>query len=324
MTSYNGTPDELVDQFQQFYGRYYNDELGELAQNYPSERAFYVDWEDLYQYEADLADNLLSQGDTIREYAEEALAKYDLPVDLSFNQVEFRPTNISDDYTFSVGDYRTRHLGNLLAIEGRVVSCGEVKPLAEEAAFECPRCGTLTHLPQTGYDMRKPIECQACEREPDFNLNQDQSELVDYREFTLEATDSNLEDPPTLDAMVKRGLVDMVGPDDYLTAVGVYNAKSQNDSTVLETYVDVWNIEKDVNGKTDALSASELQAKITEYVEENEGGDSFGVPREDVVTDLGEKYSQRAQDIETQIDNLIEDESSAIDDMAGGKKLMHQ
>ncbi len=318
-------PEKPMDKFLQFYRRYYSDELGELAQKYPNEqRALYVDYPDIYQYDTDLADDLLTYGDTVREYAEEALAKYDLPVDLSFNQAEFRPTNLPEENQFDVGDYRTKHLGQLLAIKGKVVSCTEVKPFAEKAAFECPKCGTLNHIPQSGFDMREPPECMGCEQDPNFKLNQEQSELVDYREFTLQAVDSNLEDPPTLDAMVKNDLVDKVGPDDYLTAIGVYNAKEQNDSTVLDTYVDVWNIEKAVDGEADALSASDLREKITGYVEAEQGGGEFGVPKDDVFTHFSEEYGQRRKDIETQIENLVEDESSPIDEIAGGGKLMHQ
>ncbi len=322
-------PDELMPRFQQFYRRYYKDELGELAQRYPNEqRALYVDYRDLYQYDDDLADKLLSQGNQIREYAEEALAKYDLPVDISFNRAEFRPTNLTDENQFDVGDYRTKHLNSLLAIKGEVVACEEVKPFAEEAAFECQRCGTLTYIPQHGFDMQEPHECPGCEEDGPFNLNFDQSELVDFRQFTLEAVDSNLEDPPTLDASVKEDLVDKVGPGDYLTAVGVLEAKSEassgNKSTVLDYYVDVWNIEKAVDGEADALSASDLREKITEYVEAEQGGGEFGVSQDDVFAHFSAEYGQRRKDIETQIENLVEDDSSPIDEIAGGEKLMHQ
>jgi len=318
-------PDELLDQFLQFYRRYYSDDLGELAQRYPNEqRALYVDWDDLYQYDSGLADDLLRQGSTIREYAEEALAKYDLAIDLSFNRAEFRPTNIPEKNQFDVGDYRTKHLNSLLAIEGEVVACDEVKPFAEEAAFECPQCGTITYVPQSGFDMREPNECMGCEQTPDFQLNMDQSELVDFRQFTLEAVDSNLEEPPTLDASVKQDLVDNVGPGDYLTAVGVLKAKADSDSTVLDHYVDVWNIEKDVDGKADALSASDLREKIREYVKAHEGDGDFGVQRTGAKDDLAEEYGVRKQDIETQIETLVEDESEPIAEMAGGDKLLHQ
>jgi len=318
-------PDEIVDQFGQFYRRYYSDAIGDLAQNYPNEqRALYVDWNDLYQYDDGLADDLLSQGETIREYAEEALRLYDLPIDVSLGRAAFRPIDIPEKNQFSVGDYRTKHLGNLLAIKGEVVSCSEVKPFAEEAAFECPKCATLTYVPQSGFDMQDPHECMGCERQPNFKLNMSQSELVDYRQFTLEAVDSNLEEPPTLQASVKQDLVDAVGPGDYLTVVGILNAKSDADSTVLDHYVSVWNIEKDGGGKVDALSASDIREKITEYVKVHEGDGDFGTARTDVKDDLTDEYGARKQEIETQIETLVEDESAPIAEMAGGEKLLHQ
>lgn len=317
-------PDAPIDKFTQFYRRYYSDEIGELAQNYPGEIGLYVEYSDIYQYDSKLADDLLSQGDEIREYAEEGLRLYDLPVDVSLGQADFRPLNLPDSQTFDVGDYRTKHIGQLLAIEGEVVACTSVEPYATEAAFACQKCGTLTYLPQSGYELREPSKCQGCEEEDYLSLNQSQSELVDYRSITLQAVDSNLEEPPTLDAHVKKDLVDKVGPGDFVTVVGEYNAKADSDSAILDTYVDVWNIEKDIDGEADKLSASDLREKITEYVEANEGEGEFGVGVEDVKDDIGEEYGVRKQDIETQIENLVEDDSSPIDKVPGSDRLLRQ
>ena len=72
---------EVIDKFEQFYRDYYRNEIGELAQKYPNEqRSLYVDWDDLYRFDPDLADDLIAQPDQMRDYAEEALRLYDLPV----------------------------------------------------------------------------------------------------------------------------------------------------------------------------------------------------------------------------------------------------
>ena len=44
---------ELIDRFEGFYRSYYRNEIGELAQKYPSEqKSLYVDWGDLRYPEA--------------------------------------------------------------------------------------------------------------------------------------------------------------------------------------------------------------------------------------------------------------------------------
>ena len=49
---------ELIDSFEEFYRSYYRNEIGELAQKYPNEeKSLYVDWQDLYRFDPDLADD---------------------------------------------------------------------------------------------------------------------------------------------------------------------------------------------------------------------------------------------------------------------------
>src|SRR6056297_3035964 len=104
---------ELIDTFEQFYRRYYSDEIGELAQNYPGEqRSLFVDWTDLYRFDADLADDFMSQPEQHREYAEEALRLYDLPVDVSLGQAHVRVENL-DGHT-DIREIRARHVNNLV------------------------------------------------------------------------------------------------------------------------------------------------------------------------------------------------------------------
>src|SRR6056297_2437420 len=63
---------ELTDRFIQFYRNYYREAIGTLAQKYPNEqRSLYIDYDDLYQFDRDLADDYLSQPDQIQERSEE-------------------------------------------------------------------------------------------------------------------------------------------------------------------------------------------------------------------------------------------------------------
>ncbi len=126
---------ELIDHFEQFYRRYYSDEIGQLAQNYPNEqRSLYIDWTDLYRYDSDLADDYLSQPEQLQEYAEEALRLYDLPVDVSLGQAHVRVQNLGE--TTNIRDIRSRHVNTLVAVEGTVERALEVRSELQEGAFE--------------------------------------------------------------------------------------------------------------------------------------------------------------------------------------------
>ena len=104
---------EVIDRFEQFYRDYYRNEIGELAQRYPNEqRSLYVDWNDLYRFDPDLADDFLAQPDQMRDYAEEALRLYDLPVDVKLGQAHIRVRNLQE--TTDIRDIRARHVSTVV------------------------------------------------------------------------------------------------------------------------------------------------------------------------------------------------------------------
>ncbi len=155
---------ELIDRFEEFYRNYYRNEIGELAQKYPNDqKSLYIDWDDLYRFDPDLADDYRTKPEQIQEYAEEALRLYDLPVDVSLGQAHVRVRNLPESE--DIRDLRHEHHGNLVAVRGIIRKATDVRPKVIEAAFECQRCGTLTRIPQTAGDFQEPHDCQGCERQ---------------------------------------------------------------------------------------------------------------------------------------------------------------
>ncbi|WP_435180610.1 minichromosome maintenance protein MCM [Halorussus sp. AFM4] len=235
---------ELIDNFEQFYRRYYSDEIGELAQNYPNEqRSLYVDWTDLYRYDADLADDFISQPEQLREYAEEALRLYDLPVDVSLGQAHVRIENL--DQITDIRDIRARHVNTLVSVQGIVRKATNVRPKIQEAAFECQRCGTLTYIPQSGGDFQEPHECQGCERQGPFQINFDQSEFVDSQKLRVQESPEGLrggETPQSLDVHIEDDITGEVSPGDHVKVTGILHLEQQGSgqdkSAVFDVYMD--------------------------------------------------------------------------------------
>ncbi|NHN60784.1 MULTISPECIES: minichromosome maintenance protein MCM [Halorussus] len=235
---------ELIDNFEQFYRRYYSDDIGELAQNYPNEqRSLYVDWTDLYRYDADLADDFISQPEQLREYAEEALRLYDLPVDVSLGQAHVRIENL-DEQT-DIRDIRARHVNTLVSVQGIVRKATNVRPKIQEAAFECQRCGTLTYIPQSGGDFQEPHECQGCERQGPFQINFDQSEFVDSQKIRVQESPEGLrggETPQSIDVHIEDDITGEVTPGDHVKVTGVLHLEQQGSdqdkSAVFDVYMD--------------------------------------------------------------------------------------
>ncbi|MDX1745462.1 MAG: minichromosome maintenance protein MCM, partial [Halobacteriales archaeon] len=220
---------ELTDRFEQFYRNYYRKEIGELAQRYPNEqRSLRLDWNDLYRFDPDLADDYLAQPDQIHDYAREALRLYDLPVDVSLGQAHVRVSGLPE--VTEIRDIRAHDVNTFVAVQGIVRKATDVRPKIEEAAFECQRCGTLTYIPQSGGAFQEPHECQGCERQGPFAINYDQSTFVDAQKIRVQESPEGLrggETPQSIDVTIEDDITGRATPGDHVTLTGILRIEQQ-------------------------------------------------------------------------------------------------
>ncbi|MDS0282788.1 LAGLIDADG family homing endonuclease [Haloarcula onubensis] len=235
---------ELIDRFEEFYRNYYRNEIGELAQKYPNDqKSLYIDWDDLYRFDPDLADDYRTKPGQLQEFAEEALRLYDLPVDVSLGQAHVRVRNLPDSE--DIREIRHQHHGNLIAVQGIVRKATDVRPKVTEAAFECQRCGTLTRIPQTAGDFQEPHECQGCERQGPFRLNTDQSTFIDAQKIRVQESPEGLrggETPQSIDINVEDDITGTVTAGDHVRATGILKldqqGTDQDKSPMFDIYMD--------------------------------------------------------------------------------------
>jgi hypothetical protein len=220
---------ELIDRFDEFYRDYYRNEIGELAQKYPKkQKSLYVDWDDLSNFDPELADDYQAKPEQIQEYAEEALRLYDLPVDVSLGQAHVRLRNLPNSE--NICDLRHEHHGNLVAITGIVREATDTQPKVIEAAFECQRCGTLTRIPQVAGDFQEPHDCQGCERQGPFRLNTDQSQFIDAQKLQIQDSSKDLADgsiPESISVNIEDDITGYISAGDYVTATGIIKLDQQ-------------------------------------------------------------------------------------------------
>ena len=233
---------ELIDAFEEFYRSYYRNEIAELAQKYPNEqKSLYIDWSDLYRFDSDLADDFRNKPKQLREYAEEALRLYDLPVDVSLGQAHVRLRNLPE--TTEIREIRSDHRGMLIAIQGIVRKATDVRPKITTAAFECQRCGTLSRIPQEGGDFQEPHECQGCERQGPFRINYDQSEFIDAQKLRVQESPEGLrggETPQSIDVNIEDDITGEVTPGDHVTTTGILNLEQQGNDREKSPMFDVY------------------------------------------------------------------------------------
>ncbi|SEO56017.1 intein C-terminal splicing region/intein N-terminal splicing region [Halogranum amylolyticum] len=237
---------ELTERFIQFYRNYYRDAIGQLAQNYPNEqRSLYVDYEDLYRFDTDLADDYLNQPDQLREYAEEALRLYDLPADVKLGKAHVRLRNIDRNVDIRSIRVHDDHIGKLISVSGIVRKATDVRPKITEAAFECQRCGTMTYIPQSDGNFQEPHECQGCERQGPFRVNFDQSEFIDSQKIRVQESPEGLrggETPQSIDVNMEDDVTGKVTAGDHVTVTGVLHIEQQQSgqekSAIFDLYMD--------------------------------------------------------------------------------------
>ncbi|WP_276273455.1 LAGLIDADG family homing endonuclease [Haloarcula litorea] len=240
---------ELIDRFEEFYRNYYRNEIGELAQKYPNDqKSLHVDWQDLYRFDPDLADDYRTKPGQLQEYAEEALRLYDLPVDVSLGQAHVRMRNLPD--AEDIRDLRHEHHGNLIAVQGIVRKATDVRPKVVEAAFECQRCGTLTRIPQAEGDFQEPHECQGCERQGPFRLNTEQSQFIDAQKLRVQESPEGLrggETPQSIDVNIEDDITGQVTAGDHVRVTGVLKldqrGSDQDKSPMFDIYMDGVSVE---------------------------------------------------------------------------------
>lgn len=237
---------DLTERFIQFYRNYYREEIGSLAQKYPNEqRSLYVEYDDLFQFDRDLAEDFLTKPDQMREYAEEALRLYDLPADVSLGRAHVRLRNLPENIDIRGIRVHDDHIGKLVSVQGIVRKATDVRPKVTEAAFECQRCGTMTYIPQSDGGFQEPHECQGCERQGPFRVNFDQSEFIDSQKLRIQESPEGLrggETPQSLDVDIVDDITGEVSPGDHVTCVGVLHIEQveqgNEKSAIFDLYMD--------------------------------------------------------------------------------------
>ena len=179
--------EELVETFTEFFKRYHDDrDHGRLTvkeyANAPSDHeALLVDYDNIFQYDPQLAEDWLTQPQTVRTAAEAALAEYPLPIDLEWSP-NVHLVNIPENVAREIGAFDANNDdGALRCIEGQLTKKTKVRPLLKEAVFVCQRCGAETTVTQSRTGFQQPYQCESCERQGPFKLHPRKSTKVNHQ-----------------------------------------------------------------------------------------------------------------------------------------------
>ena len=291
----NDTADntQLIEDCLDFLRDYYREGVGILAEHYPQEqRSLAIDYTDIVSFDPDLADDVLTHPEDIRMYFEEALARFDVPVAVDLSGAHVRIHNLPEEQTYYPGGFSpTEEASQYRRIRGDVLVATDTYSKIERAAFECKRCGTLTHIPQTSGDFQDPHECQGCERQGPFEINHEQSEFVDAETIQLQT-------PPevatgtgqTLQVFVEDDITDRVEMGDRIAVSGTLHlnqqSKGRNKLTgKFEPYLEGHHIEVEEATTADLDIDSDTRKRVRALAN-GEEGDPLSVAADSFATDV--------------------------------------
>ncbi|GAB7010482.1 minichromosome maintenance protein MCM [Halorubrum trueperi] len=268
----------LTETLVRFIRERYRDAIGELAQRYPNEqKSLVIDYDELFEFDHELADDVLAKPEEMREYMEEALRQFDLPADVDLANAHVRVSNLPPEHTYYPGGFSpTEQAGDYRAIMGEISKVTDQYSKIVEAAFECKRCGTFTYVPQTDSGFQEPHECQGCERQGPFTVNFDQSAFVDAQQIRLATPPEIAEGSGTeIDVFVEDDLADVVTAGDRVTVAGTIHleqkTKGQKKTGKFAPYVDAGALAVDETDHTDVDTTPEERKRIHELAAGAEG-----------------------------------------------------
>ena len=162
-----------------------------------------LDFIELTEFSNKLSDEILVNPEETFRLIEQAIEQSGLQ-----DNARVRLINLPKIQDIKIRNIRSRHLNELIVIEGIIRQASDVRPQVVNAKFECPSCGTVISVLQMEKKFREPSRC-SCGRRGGFKLIS--KEMVDTQRLVIEESPESLtggEQPKRINVFVKEDLVE--------------------------------------------------------------------------------------------------------------------
>lgn len=206
------------------------EDVRRLVEEYPERRSLYVDLVDLHGRDPEFAEALFSDPDRVLSRGGAVLVdRYD-GLDWVNVRVENHPGLIAADAV------RSRHVDELVTVEGTVVELGPVGARLGRAVYTCRGCDHDVRRYATGIESPKPARCPECGDE--FSLRPSASQFVDVQRLGIRA-----EGGGRLDIYIDDDLVGAVELDQQVLATGVVRLDRREAKALFDFYLTVLSVD---------------------------------------------------------------------------------
>ena len=210
--------EDLVIEAKKFFD-FYKKEIGNSIRK--NVNVITLDFMKITEFSNKLSDEILSN-------PEETLRLIELAIEESglIKNARVRLINFPKSQEIKIRNIRSRHLNEMIVIEGIIRQASDVRPQVVNAKFECPSCGTIMSVLQIEKKFREPPRC-SCGRRGGFKLvNKD---MVDTQRLVVEEAPESLsggEQPKRINIFVKEDLVEpkmeeKTTPGSRIKAIGI-------------------------------------------------------------------------------------------------------
>jgi len=192
--------EELIIEAKNFFD-FSKKELGDSIRK--GNNVVYLDFLKLTEFSNVLSDEILSNPEDTLRLIELAIEEKGLVRD-----VRVRLYNLPKSQEIKIRNIRSKHLNEMIVVEGIIRQSSDVRPQVVNAKFECPSCGTVISVLQIEKKFREPTRC-SCGRKGGFKLIS--KEMVDTQRLVIEESPESLtggEQPKRINTFVKEDLVE--------------------------------------------------------------------------------------------------------------------
>ena len=114
----------------------------------------HIDFLKLTEFSNKLSDEILAN-------PEEALGLFELAIEELglIKDARIRLIDLPKSQEIKVRNIRSKHLNELIVIEGIIRQASDVRPQVVNAKFECPSCGIVISVLQIEKKFREPSRC---------------------------------------------------------------------------------------------------------------------------------------------------------------------
>ncbi len=200
MAKANTKREELINETKNFFESN-KQEIGKSRRK--GTGVIYLDFMKITEFSSKISDELLSNPEETLKIMEIACEETGL-----IKKPRIRLTDLPQGQFINIRSLRSKHLDELLLVEGIIRQASDVRPQVVNAKFECPSCGTTLSVLQTEKKFREPVRC-SCGRRGGFKLIS--KEMVDTQRLVIEETPEALaggEQPKRINVFVKEDLVE--------------------------------------------------------------------------------------------------------------------